>query len=65
MQEIREHLRDILGSIPDAPGVYEFLGDQGEVLYIGKSKCLRRTPGKNGTQALPAEERGEAAGRHS
>ena len=42
MQEIREHLRDILGSIPDAPGVYEFLGDQGEVLYIGKSKCLRK-----------------------
>lgn len=42
MQEIREHLQDILGSIPDAPGVYEFLGDQGEVLYIGKSKCLRK-----------------------
>lgn len=42
MQKINEHLRRILDELPEAPGVYEFLGEQGEILYVGKSKCLRR-----------------------
>lgn len=42
MQKINEHLRMILDELPEAPGVYEFLGKQGEILYVGKSKCLRR-----------------------
>lgn len=30
-----------LDSFPDAPGVYRFLGAQGEVLYVGKATSLR------------------------
>ncbi|HXW31511.1 MAG TPA: excinuclease ABC subunit UvrC, partial [Acidimicrobiales bacterium] len=29
------------GSIPDAPGSYQFLDGQGRVLYVGKAKSLR------------------------
>ena len=29
------------GSIPDAPGSYQFLDAQGRVLYVGKAKNLR------------------------
>ena len=29
------------GSIPDAPGVYQFLDSEGRVLYVGKAKSLR------------------------
>ena len=29
------------GSIPDAPGSYQFLDAEGRVLYVGKAKSLR------------------------
>jgi excinuclease ABC subunit C len=29
------------GSIPDTPGVYQFLDSEGRVLYVGKAKSLR------------------------
>jgi len=29
------------GSIPDAPGSYQFLDAQGRVIYVGKAKSLR------------------------
>lgn len=29
------------GSIPDAPGVYRFRDDRGQVIYVGKAKSLR------------------------
>jgi excinuclease ABC subunit C len=29
------------GSIPDAPGSYQFLDDEGRVIYVGKAKSLR------------------------
>jgi excinuclease ABC subunit C len=35
-------LRAILPRIPNQPGVYRFLGAQGEVLYVGKAKELRK-----------------------
>jgi excinuclease ABC subunit C len=35
-------LHDILPRIPLEPGVYRFLGDGGEVLYVGKAKALRK-----------------------
>jgi excinuclease ABC subunit C len=35
-------LRAILPRIPNEPGVYRFLGDGGEVLYVGKAKALRK-----------------------
>ena len=35
-------LRAILPRIPNEPGVYRFLGERGEVLYVGKAKELRK-----------------------
>ena len=35
------HLQRILDELPEAPGVYKMLGDGGNILYIGKSKCLK------------------------
>ncbi len=35
-------LRAILPRIPNSPGVYRFLGAEGEVLYVGKAKELRK-----------------------
>ena len=32
---------DFLASVPTTPGVYEMLGPQGEVVYVGKAKSLR------------------------
>lgn len=32
---------DFLASVPTTPGVYEMLGAQGEVVYVGKAKSLR------------------------
>ncbi len=37
-----QDLRAILPRIPDQPGVYRFLGADGEVLYVGKAKALRK-----------------------
>ena len=28
--------------LPDPPGVYQFLGDDGKVIYVGKAKNLKR-----------------------
>ena len=36
-----EPLRPDPGTVPDGPGVYRFLGPQGQVLYVGKAKNLR------------------------
>ena len=38
-QELR---REINAAIPESPGVYVWLGAQGEKLYVGKSRNLRR-----------------------
>jgi len=34
-------LREKWKSLPDSPGVYIFLGEEGEVLYVGKAASLR------------------------
>ena len=35
-------LRDILPRVPNEPGVYRFLDAEGDVLYVGKAKALRK-----------------------
>jgi excinuclease ABC subunit C len=38
--EITEKLREKLNQIPALPGIYKMLDSKGNIIYIGKSKCL-------------------------
>jgi excinuclease ABC subunit C len=35
-------IKDEVTRLPDAPGVYRMLGDEGEVLYVGKARSLKK-----------------------
>ena len=37
----REHIRSILATLPNRPGVYKMLGKHDELLYVGKAKVLK------------------------
>ena len=37
-----EHIRLILKSLPEKPGVYRFYDEKGTVIYVGKAKRLKR-----------------------
>ena len=39
---IEDHIKTILKSLPDKPGVYHFYDDNGEILYVGKAKSLKK-----------------------
>jgi excinuclease ABC subunit C len=34
--------KEILSTVPDKPGVYQFLDDYGNIIYVGKAKSLRK-----------------------
>ena len=36
-----EHLQGLLKTLPNLPGVYQMLGKNGEILYVGKAKSLK------------------------
>lgn len=40
--ELSEHLSNILKSLPEKPGVYQHLDKDGNILYIGKAKNLKK-----------------------
>ncbi len=40
-QRIRQ-LKEKVSLLPDSPGVYQFLGEDGRVIYVGKAKNLKR-----------------------
>lgn len=42
MGNISQHIRDILQSLPEKPGVYQHLNKEGEIIYVGKAKNLKR-----------------------
>ena len=37
-----EHIQHLLQRLPEQPGVYQYLNDVGEVIYVGKAKNLKR-----------------------
>lgn len=37
-----EYLRGIVSSLPDLPGIYQYLNDKGVIIYVGKAKNLKR-----------------------
>lgn len=42
MQKETSHLKQIVLSLPDKPGVYQYLNDKDEIIYVGKAKNLKR-----------------------
>lgn len=37
-----EQLEQVLQTLPEAPGIYQMLDKNGRIIYIGKSKCLKK-----------------------
>ena len=37
-----DHIAGILKSLPDTPGVYKYFNTDGEIIYVGKAKNLKR-----------------------
>lgn len=42
MIKVSEKLVERLHTLPELPGVYKMLDSQGNIIYIGKSKCLKK-----------------------
>jgi excinuclease ABC subunit C len=42
MIPINNQLKDKLNKIPELPGIYKMLDSRGHIIYIGKSKCLKK-----------------------
>ena len=40
--DVQEYLKQIVLSLPDAPGCYQYLDESGIVIYVGKAKNLKR-----------------------
>lgn len=37
-----EHINDILKTLPDNPGVYQYFDETGKIIYVGKAKNLKK-----------------------
>lgn len=37
-----QQIKNIIGSLPETPGCYQYLNDSGEIIYVGKAKNLKR-----------------------
>ncbi|MBW7867647.1 MAG: excinuclease ABC subunit C [Brumimicrobium sp.] len=42
MSERIEHLQQIIKSLPESPGIYQYFNTEGVIIYIGKAKNLRK-----------------------
>ena len=40
--ELSEHLKTLLRTLPERPGVYHHIDKDGVILYIGKAKNLKK-----------------------
>jgi excinuclease ABC subunit C len=43
--QIYPHLETILKTLPDKPGIYQYLDDEGKIIYVGKAKSLKKRVG--------------------
>jgi len=39
---VNDHLKTILSTLPDKPGIYQYYDRKNEIIYIGKAKSLRK-----------------------
>lgn len=42
MQVTNAHIKSILGQLPENPGVYQYIDQNGVIIYVGKAKNLKR-----------------------
>jgi excinuclease ABC subunit C len=42
MIEISDKIKNILNQIPELPGIYKMIDSRENIIYIGKSKCLKK-----------------------
>ncbi len=42
MSNVAAHIKDIVDSMPDKPGCYQFFDETGTIIYVGKAKRLKR-----------------------
>ncbi len=42
MNDVAAHIKDIVDSMPDKPGCYQFFDETGTIIYVGKAKRLKR-----------------------
>ena len=37
-----EYIKGIVLNLPENPGIYQYLNDEGTIIYVGKAKNLKR-----------------------
>lgn len=42
MQKTQAHIKEILNGLPSQPGVYQYLDQEGNIIYVGKAKNLKK-----------------------
>ena len=42
MASTEEYLKGIVSNLPDNPGIYQYLNEEGVIIYVGKAKNLKR-----------------------
>ena len=40
--QTNEYLKGIVSNLPESPGIYQYLNDEGTIIYVGKAKNLKR-----------------------
>jgi excinuclease ABC subunit C len=56
MEGLTDKLNEKLNTLPELPGIYKMLDSRGNIIYIGKSKCLKKRV-KSYFTATPAWEK--------
>jgi len=42
LKQLNDHIKNILATLPDKPGVYQFFNNTGTIIYVGKAKKLNK-----------------------